>query len=196
MPRCGTGRSPISPSITDAWRPRCRSGRIVTRRTPTRTCRFPASPRLVAEFLDRLDLRDVTLVGNDTGGALVQLLMCDGAARVGTGCARLLRCVRQLPARTDRQDARARRHTPAADVRAVHAADAAPGAAAAPDRVRVADVAGRRCHRPVDEASHATARDPPRRRANPAFSRRGSPRPSASSPTHPPRPETSGEGAR
>ncbi len=39
--------------------------------------------RLVAEFLDRLDLHDVTLVGNDTGGALVQLLMSDGAARVG-----------------------------------------------------------------------------------------------------------------
>ncbi|MFF4035149.1 alpha/beta fold hydrolase [Streptomyces sviceus] len=39
--------------------------------------------RLVTEFLDRLDLHDVTLVGNDTGGALVQLLMRDGAARVG-----------------------------------------------------------------------------------------------------------------
>jgi pimeloyl-ACP methyl ester carboxylesterase len=39
--------------------------------------------RLVAELLDRLDLRDVTLVGNDTGGAVVQLLVCDGATRVG-----------------------------------------------------------------------------------------------------------------
>jgi pimeloyl-ACP methyl ester carboxylesterase len=39
--------------------------------------------RLVAEFLDRLDLRDVTLVGNDTGGALVQLLVRSGAPRVG-----------------------------------------------------------------------------------------------------------------
>jgi pimeloyl-ACP methyl ester carboxylesterase len=39
--------------------------------------------RLVAEFLDRLDLRDVTIVGNDTGGALVQLLICDSAPRVG-----------------------------------------------------------------------------------------------------------------
>ena len=38
--------------------------------------------RLVAELLDRLDLRDVTLVGNDTGGALVQLLACDDASRV------------------------------------------------------------------------------------------------------------------
>jgi pimeloyl-ACP methyl ester carboxylesterase len=40
------------------------------------------SPRgiaaLVGEFLDALDLRDVTLVGNDTGGMLVQLLMAEG----------------------------------------------------------------------------------------------------------------------
>jgi pimeloyl-ACP methyl ester carboxylesterase len=39
--------------------------------------------RLVTEFLERLDLSDVTLVGTDTGGALVQLLIGDGAARVG-----------------------------------------------------------------------------------------------------------------
>jgi pimeloyl-ACP methyl ester carboxylesterase len=44
---------------------------------------LPAIGRLAAELLDHLDLQDVTLVGNDTGGALVQLLMCDGAARVG-----------------------------------------------------------------------------------------------------------------
>jgi pimeloyl-ACP methyl ester carboxylesterase len=44
---------------------------------------LPGIAGLVAEFLDRLDLRDVTLVGNDTGGALVQLLMRDGAERVG-----------------------------------------------------------------------------------------------------------------
>ena len=44
---------------------------------------LPGIARLVAEFLERLDLRDVTLVGNDTGGALVQLLLQDGAARVG-----------------------------------------------------------------------------------------------------------------
>ncbi len=42
----------------------------------------PGIARLVAEFMDRLDLGDVTLVGNDTGGALVQLLMADGAPRV------------------------------------------------------------------------------------------------------------------
>ena len=44
---------------------------------------LPGIARLVAEFLDRLDLADVTLIGNDTGGALVQLLIGDGATRVG-----------------------------------------------------------------------------------------------------------------
>lgn len=38
--------------------------------------------RMVEEFLAELDLRDVTLVGNDTGGAVVQVLMARGAARV------------------------------------------------------------------------------------------------------------------
>jgi len=44
---------------------------------------LPGMARLVAEFLDRLDLHDVVLVGSDTGGALGQLVMADGAARVG-----------------------------------------------------------------------------------------------------------------
>jgi pimeloyl-ACP methyl ester carboxylesterase len=44
---------------------------------------LPGIARLVAEFVDRLGLQDITLVGNDTGGALVQLLMGGGAARVG-----------------------------------------------------------------------------------------------------------------
>ena len=39
--------------------------------------------RLLAEFLEKLDLTDVTLAGNDTGGALVQLLIADDPARVG-----------------------------------------------------------------------------------------------------------------
>jgi pimeloyl-ACP methyl ester carboxylesterase len=43
---------------------------------------LPGIARLVTEFLDRLDLHEVTLIGNDTGGALVQLLMRDGAERV------------------------------------------------------------------------------------------------------------------
>jgi pimeloyl-ACP methyl ester carboxylesterase len=39
--------------------------------------------RLVVELLERLDLDDVTLVGNDTGGALVQLVAAGGAPQVG-----------------------------------------------------------------------------------------------------------------
>jgi pimeloyl-ACP methyl ester carboxylesterase len=44
---------------------------------------LPGIARLVAEFLDRLGLEDVTLVGNDTGGAVVQLLAADGVPRGG-----------------------------------------------------------------------------------------------------------------
>jgi pimeloyl-ACP methyl ester carboxylesterase len=44
---------------------------------------LPAIARLIAEFMDRLGLRDVTLVGNDTGGALAQLLMAGGSSQVG-----------------------------------------------------------------------------------------------------------------
>jgi pimeloyl-ACP methyl ester carboxylesterase len=43
---------------------------------------LPGIARLAGEFLDRLGLQDVTLVGNDTGGALVQLLLCEDADRV------------------------------------------------------------------------------------------------------------------
>src|SRR4051794_8373789 len=39
--------------------------------------------RIVSELLERLELDDVTLVGNDTGGALVQLLAADRELRVG-----------------------------------------------------------------------------------------------------------------
>jgi len=43
---------------------------------------LPAIAGLVTEFLDRLDLSDATLVGNDTGGAIVQLVLSEGAPRV------------------------------------------------------------------------------------------------------------------
>ncbi|WP_103340699.1 alpha/beta fold hydrolase [Amycolatopsis sp. CA-126428] len=38
---------------------------------------------LIADFLDALDLRDVTLVANDTGGALTQILLSRRPERVG-----------------------------------------------------------------------------------------------------------------
>jgi pimeloyl-ACP methyl ester carboxylesterase len=44
---------------------------------------LPGIARLVAELAGRLGVQDVTLVGNDTGGALVQLLMRDDMAGVG-----------------------------------------------------------------------------------------------------------------
>ena len=39
--------------------------------------------RAVASFLEALDLRDVVLVGNDTGGAVCQLLLDEDVSRVG-----------------------------------------------------------------------------------------------------------------
>lgn len=39
--------------------------------------------QLIGEFLDALDLRDVTLAANDTGGAVTQLLLAGGSDRVG-----------------------------------------------------------------------------------------------------------------
>lgn len=41
-----------------------------------------AVARAIGEFLAALDLREVTLVANDTGGALTQLLLADGCDRV------------------------------------------------------------------------------------------------------------------
>jgi pimeloyl-ACP methyl ester carboxylesterase len=43
----------------------------------------PGIARLIAEFIDRLELEDVTLVGNDTGGALCQLVAADHRQRLG-----------------------------------------------------------------------------------------------------------------
>lgn len=54
-------------------------------RLPTKTdadLSLPALSRVATEFLDRLELHDVTLIGNDTGGALVQLMMADGSNRI------------------------------------------------------------------------------------------------------------------
>jgi pimeloyl-ACP methyl ester carboxylesterase len=53
--------------------------------SPTADLSPPGLADLIAEFLDRLDLHEVTVVANDTGGALVQILMTrhpDRIARV------------------------------------------------------------------------------------------------------------------
>ncbi len=39
--------------------------------------------RILADFMEALDLRDVTLVGNDTGGAICQILIANHPGRIG-----------------------------------------------------------------------------------------------------------------
>ncbi|MRH86877.1 alpha/beta fold hydrolase [Nocardia sp. SYP-A9097] len=43
----------------------------------------PGLADLIAAFLERLDLRDVTLVANDTGGAITQVLLTRDRSRIG-----------------------------------------------------------------------------------------------------------------
>jgi pimeloyl-ACP methyl ester carboxylesterase len=43
----------------------------------------PGMARLIADFLAALDLEDVTIVANDTGGAITQILMANHPERVG-----------------------------------------------------------------------------------------------------------------
>ena len=42
-----------------------------------------AVARIIISFLEALDLRDVVLVGNDTGGAVCQFLLDEDASRIG-----------------------------------------------------------------------------------------------------------------
>jgi len=44
---------------------------------------LPGLARIVADFLDALDLQDVTLVGNDSGGAICQLVVTRHPERIG-----------------------------------------------------------------------------------------------------------------
>ncbi len=126
------------------------SARHAGRRRPVAARGGPA----VAEFLDRLDLRDVVLVGNDTGGALVQLMMVDGAARVA-GVVLESRRTPSASARADGPDARPQRPTPPGCSGCSCRTDAAAAAAPHAGRLRVAhtpgDAATARWIRPVLE---------------------------------------------
>jgi pimeloyl-ACP methyl ester carboxylesterase len=44
---------------------------------------IPGIAKMVIELMIRLDLTDVTLVGNDTGGAIVQQVICTAPERIG-----------------------------------------------------------------------------------------------------------------
>jgi pimeloyl-ACP methyl ester carboxylesterase len=50
---------------------------------PDADLRPPGMAALIAAFLERLDLADVTVVANDTGGAITQLLMTRHPERIG-----------------------------------------------------------------------------------------------------------------
>jgi pimeloyl-ACP methyl ester carboxylesterase len=50
---------------------------------PTAEMSTPGIAKLVADFMAALDLRDVTLVGNDTGGAICQLVVTNHPERIG-----------------------------------------------------------------------------------------------------------------
>src|SRR5258708_9272086 len=78
---------------------------------------LPGIARLVAEFLDRLDLQDVTLVGNDTGGALSQLPLRDGPPRVGPGLLVSSDAFHKLPPRRAGTTLRPPREPPPATLR-------------------------------------------------------------------------------
>ncbi|WP_446225169.1 alpha/beta fold hydrolase [Nocardia sp. IBHARD005] len=54
---------------------------------------------LIAEFLDALDLTDVTLVANDTGGALTQILMTRRPERIGRVVLAAVDCYEVFPPR-------------------------------------------------------------------------------------------------
>src|SRR4051812_24990138 len=43
----------------------------------------PGVARIVADFMDKVGLEDVTMVGNDTGGAISQLVAANHPARLG-----------------------------------------------------------------------------------------------------------------
>ncbi|MFC4127609.1 alpha/beta fold hydrolase [Nocardia rhizosphaerae] len=54
---------------------------------------------LIAEFLDALDLTDVTIVANDTGGALTQILMTRRPERIGRVVLAAVDCYEIFPPR-------------------------------------------------------------------------------------------------
>ena len=62
-------RAPLHRSRSGRW------ARTPRRCTLTPTSPLPACARLISEFLRRLDLEDVTIVGNDSGGAVSQMLV-------------------------------------------------------------------------------------------------------------------------
>ncbi|UGT61098.1 alpha/beta fold hydrolase [Nocardia asteroides] len=57
----------------------------------------PGVADLIAAFLERLDLTDVTLVANDTGGAITQVLLARDPSRIGRVVLASVDCYNRFP---------------------------------------------------------------------------------------------------
>ena len=101
--------------------------------------------KLVADFLAALELENVTLVGNDTGGALSQIVVTEHPERIARLVLTPCDAFEVFPPRLFKYLS-ARRPHPRRDVRA-RAVDADPAAAPAADRLRVAREAADRALR-------------------------------------------------
>ena len=90
---------------SSGWRATCAASSRTCRSARTRTPMRPDADliphglaQLIADLLDALDVEDVTLVGNDTGGALCQLVGGPPSRAARPARAHELRRVRELPA--------------------------------------------------------------------------------------------------
>jgi pimeloyl-ACP methyl ester carboxylesterase len=81
----GTLWRQVVPLLTDRFRcvvPDWPLGAHTTPLAPHADASPRGIARMIADFLERLDLRDVTLVANDTGGAIAQLLVVEHPDRI------------------------------------------------------------------------------------------------------------------
>jgi alpha/beta hydrolase fold len=157
---------PTCPPITGAWHRRCPWRHTTTRCAPTPTCRCPGSPSWSPSSSTASTCATSPSSATTPAARPTPRLRRSGPARADRS--RLLRRVRQLPARSHRQNAGADRQDPDRAVWPVHAPHALAAGATAADRVRVADQARRRRHPPMDPTGPPPARDPPRHRPSPA----------------------------
>jgi pimeloyl-ACP methyl ester carboxylesterase len=82
----GTLWSPAVPHLADRYRcivPDMPLGSHRTAMVPDADLSPPGLARIVSDFLAELDLEDVVLVGNDTGGAICQLVAVNHPERLG-----------------------------------------------------------------------------------------------------------------
>jgi pimeloyl-ACP methyl ester carboxylesterase len=76
----------VTPLLEDRFRcivPDLPIGSHRTPMNPDADLSPPGLARIIADFLEALDLRDVTLVGNDTGGAISQITAANHPERIG-----------------------------------------------------------------------------------------------------------------